>query len=155
MNATDLRKLNPKALNDKLADLKEELFNLRFQHAVNQLDNPNKLKEVKRDIARVKTVLRANERSVEQGYAELDATEVPTEDEKPVKKARGRAKEVTVGDDDPGVPSEESETKQKKRGRKAAKAEPEIVAEVEEAEEPVGDDDPGVPQEEAEEEQDV
>ncbi len=44
-------------LNAKLAELKKELFNLRFQHAVNQLENPHKLEEVKRDIARVMTVL--------------------------------------------------------------------------------------------------
>ena len=47
-------------LNKKLADLKEELFNLRFQHAINQLDNPGRIEVVKKDIARVKTVLRAN-----------------------------------------------------------------------------------------------
>ena len=45
----------------KLAELKEELFNLRFQHAINQLDNPGRIETVKRDIARVNTVLRANE----------------------------------------------------------------------------------------------
>ena len=44
-------------LNAKLAELKKELFNLRFQHAVNQLENPHKLTEVKRDIDRVMTVL--------------------------------------------------------------------------------------------------
>ena len=47
----------PKELNQKLADLKAELFNLRFQHAVNQLDNPLRLNLVKKDIARVLTVL--------------------------------------------------------------------------------------------------
>ena len=44
-------------LNAKLVELKKELFNLRFQHAVNQLENPHKMTEVKRDIARVMTVL--------------------------------------------------------------------------------------------------
>jgi len=44
-------------LSKKLTDLKAELFNLRFQHAINQLENPNRLSAVKRDIARVKTVL--------------------------------------------------------------------------------------------------
>ena len=48
-------------LSQKLADLKQELFNLRFQHAVNQLENPGRIEAVKRDIARVKTVMRANE----------------------------------------------------------------------------------------------
>ena len=42
----------------KLQDLKKELFNLRFQHAINQLDNPHKITDVKHDIARVMTVLR-------------------------------------------------------------------------------------------------
>ena len=48
-------------LESQLAELKEELFNLRFQHAINQLDNPGRIETVKRDIARVNTVLRANE----------------------------------------------------------------------------------------------
>ena len=43
----------------KLKELKEELFNLRFQHAINQLDNPHKIEDVKRDIARVMTVINA------------------------------------------------------------------------------------------------
>ena len=58
MKATDIKKMSMSELNDKLADLKSELFNLRFQHAINQLENPNKIKDVKRDIARVKTVIR-------------------------------------------------------------------------------------------------
>ena len=53
----DLRKLNADELNNKLKELKEELFNLRFQHAINQLDNPQKIVEVKKNIARVMTVL--------------------------------------------------------------------------------------------------
>ena len=48
-------------LANKLAELKAELFNLRFQHAINQLDNPGRIETVKRDIARVKTVQRSNE----------------------------------------------------------------------------------------------
>ncbi len=58
MKAADLSKMSAKELQEKLVDLKGELFNLRFQHAINQLDNPNRIKEVKRDIARVKTVIR-------------------------------------------------------------------------------------------------
>ena len=57
MKASELRKMNPKELNAKLKDLKQELFNLRFQHAINQLENPHKMVEVKKDIARVMTVL--------------------------------------------------------------------------------------------------
>ena len=57
MKAADLRKMNAADLNKKLAELKEELFNLRFQHAINQLENPGRIEIVKRDIARVLTVL--------------------------------------------------------------------------------------------------
>ena len=53
----DLRKMSAEELNAKLKELKEELFNLRFQHAINQLDNPQRIVEVKRNIARVMTVL--------------------------------------------------------------------------------------------------
>ena len=61
MKAAELRKMSDKELQEKLADLKGELFNLRFQHAINQLDNPGRIKDVKRDIARVKTLIRAEE----------------------------------------------------------------------------------------------
>ena len=57
MKATELRAMSAEDLATKLADLKQELFNLRFQHALNQLDNPHKIADVKRDIARVMTVL--------------------------------------------------------------------------------------------------
>ena len=53
----ELREMNAEQLNAKLKELKEELFNLRFQHAINQLDNPQKIVEVKKNIARVMTVL--------------------------------------------------------------------------------------------------
>ena len=58
MNAKELRDMTVEQLNTKLGELKEELFNLRFQLAVNQLDKPHKITEVKHDIARVMTVLR-------------------------------------------------------------------------------------------------
>ena len=57
MKANEIRELSPAELNDKLAALKSELFNLRFQLAVNQLDNPMRIKAVKKDIARVMMVL--------------------------------------------------------------------------------------------------
>ena len=57
MKATELREMSVEQLNAKLAELKEELFNLRFQHAINQLENPHKIADVKKDIARVKTIL--------------------------------------------------------------------------------------------------
>ncbi|MBR2671941.1 MAG: 50S ribosomal protein L29 [Mogibacterium sp.] len=61
MKASEVRAMNEKELQEKLNELKAELFNLRFQHAINQLDNPQRIKAVKRDIARVKTAIRANE----------------------------------------------------------------------------------------------
>ena len=57
MKANEIRKLSAAELDSKLADLKKDLFMLRMQHATNQLDNPVKIREVKHDIARVKTVL--------------------------------------------------------------------------------------------------
>jgi large subunit ribosomal protein L29 len=61
MKANELKDMSAAELEQKLAELKQELFNLRFQHAVNQLENPMRMKAVKRDIARVKTVLRETE----------------------------------------------------------------------------------------------
>lgn len=61
MKATDIKQMTDAELNEKLRDLKAELFNLRFQNAINQLENPSRLKAVKKDIARVKTVIRENE----------------------------------------------------------------------------------------------
>ena len=65
MKASEIRDLSTQELNEKLAELKQELFNLRFQHAINQLDNPMRMKAVKRDIARVKTFIRKQESSVQ------------------------------------------------------------------------------------------
>ena len=61
MKPAELRNLSVDELNTKLSDLKQELFNLRFQHAINQLDNPLRLNVVKKDIARVKTIIREKE----------------------------------------------------------------------------------------------
>ena len=61
MKPSDIRQKSADELNKELVALKEELFKLRFQHATNQLENPLKLKSVKRDIARVKTILRERE----------------------------------------------------------------------------------------------
>ena len=58
MKANEVRKMNAEELNSKLGDLKKDLFQLRLQHATNQLENPGKIAEVKKDIARVKTILR-------------------------------------------------------------------------------------------------
>lgn len=61
MKAKELRNRTAEELNNELKSLKEELFNLRFQHATGQLDNPLRIKEVKKDYARIKTVLREKE----------------------------------------------------------------------------------------------
>ena len=58
MKASEIREMTADELNSKLADLKAELFNLRFQLAINQLDNPMRISAVKKDIARVKTIIR-------------------------------------------------------------------------------------------------
>lgn len=58
MKASEIRELSREEILRKTADLKEELFNLRFQHEVGQLENPQKMKQTKRDIARVKTIIR-------------------------------------------------------------------------------------------------
>ncbi|NMB28796.1 MAG: 50S ribosomal protein L29 [Clostridiaceae bacterium] len=61
MKASELREKNQAELENELRELKAELFKLRFQHVTNQLGNPMELKRVKRDIARVKTVMRQRE----------------------------------------------------------------------------------------------
>ena len=61
MKASEIRKMSAKELDTKLHDLKDELFKLRFQQAINQLDNPMRITAVKKDIARIKTVIRENE----------------------------------------------------------------------------------------------
>ena len=61
MNAKEIRELTLSELNEKLADLKDQLFKLRFQLAINQLENPMSIVAVKKDIARIKTVIRENE----------------------------------------------------------------------------------------------
>ena len=58
MKANEIRKMSAAELEGKLAELKKDLFQLRLQHATNQLENPVRISEVKRDIARVKTIIR-------------------------------------------------------------------------------------------------
>ena len=64
MKASELRKISDAELETKLGELKKDLFFLRMQHATNQLDNPLQIAQVKRDIARVKTIIR--EKQLEQ-----------------------------------------------------------------------------------------
>ncbi len=61
MKAAEMRELSVEELEEKLRHSKEELFNLKFQHATGQLENPMRLKAVKREIARIRTVLREKE----------------------------------------------------------------------------------------------
>ena len=63
MNTKEIREKTLPELNEQLAKLKDELFHLRFQLAINQLDNPARINAVKKDIARVKTVIREQELS--------------------------------------------------------------------------------------------
>ena len=61
MKTKELRELTVEELNTKLKELSEQLFNLRFSHAIGQLENPSALKTCKKDIAKVKTLLREKE----------------------------------------------------------------------------------------------
>jgi large subunit ribosomal protein L29 len=57
MKAEEIRALTSEEMQQKLTELKHELFNLRFQHEIGQLENPSKMKQAKKDIARIRTVL--------------------------------------------------------------------------------------------------
>ena len=57
MKTGEIRDLNLEEMNQKVSDLKEELFNLRFQHEIGQLEDPQKMKQTKRDIARLRTIM--------------------------------------------------------------------------------------------------
>ncbi len=61
MKTSEIKEMTLVEMQNKLADLREELFNLRFQHTVNQLDNPMRIKAVKKDIARLMTFIRQRE----------------------------------------------------------------------------------------------
>jgi large subunit ribosomal protein L29 len=61
MKATDIRDLSLEEMKNKASDLEQEIFNLRFQHATGQLENSAKLKQARRDFARVKTIVRQTE----------------------------------------------------------------------------------------------
>lgn len=63
MKATQIRELSPQEIEQKRDELREEMFNLRFQHGVGQLENTAKLKQIQRDIARVETILREKQQT--------------------------------------------------------------------------------------------
>jgi large subunit ribosomal protein L29 len=58
MKVSEIRDMSPEERQQKVVDLRQELFNLRFQHGIGQLENPQKLKKTKRDIARLYTIIR-------------------------------------------------------------------------------------------------
>ena len=64
MKAKEIKNLSVEELNSKLEELKKDLFMLRMQHATNQLDNPMRLNAVKKDIARIKTIIREKETNI-------------------------------------------------------------------------------------------
>jgi large subunit ribosomal protein L29 len=66
MKAKEIRDLSPQEQQQKLVDLKEELFNLRFQHGIGQIENPTKLKTTKADIARLKTIIKETENQTQE-----------------------------------------------------------------------------------------
>ena len=61
MKANEIRELSKEEKDRKIKDLKEELFNMRFQHEIGQLENPQNMKKIKRDIARIETIIREGE----------------------------------------------------------------------------------------------
>ncbi|QTA85377.1 50S ribosomal protein L29 [Desulfonema magnum] len=58
MKANEVREMSTDEMHRKVLDLKEELFNLRFQHGISQLENPQRMKQIRRDVARLKTIMR-------------------------------------------------------------------------------------------------
>ena len=67
MELKKIREMSEAELNSELVRMKKDLFNLRFQHVTGQLENPIKMRETKRDIARVKTIIREKELARAQG----------------------------------------------------------------------------------------
>jgi len=63
MKVTEIRELSPQEIEQKRVELQEEIFNLRFQHGIGQLENTAKLKQTKREIARVETILREKQQT--------------------------------------------------------------------------------------------
>jgi large subunit ribosomal protein L29 len=82
MNATEIRELETDELHGRIGELKEELFNLRFQLATGQLDNHARMKQVRREIARIRTVLRERDFAAAQSAvaAITTGTQAPAEE---------------------------------------------------------------------------
>lgn len=113
MKANELRILDEDGLRDKMKELKETLFNLRFQHATGQLDNPMKIKETRRDIARVCTVMTEREFSIHQEAFEEALAAPPRTIEEPEEETASETEAELVEDEEElaeeGLAGEESE----------------------------------------------
>ena len=96
MKASEIRKMSATELDTKLHDLKDELFKLRFQQAINQLDNPMRINAVKKDIARIKTVsVISSSTALSRNEREVNCYER----KKPQKDARRRCQQRQDGQD--------------------------------------------------------
>ena len=114
--AEELRKLTAKELTDRLSDAKAELFNLRFQLATNQLDNTARLGQVKRDVARIMTVMRQQEIEAWEAAQAVPSAAGGTADGKDETADGGRQ---TAEEDPAGGPKgEEPAVEQKRRFRR-------------------------------------
>lgn len=147
MKAPELRDMKQAELNERLSELKQELFNLRFQHAINQLENPQRLVVVRREIARVKTVmheLHFTETVVKVGIPAAASAAKAEEAEKPAKKAAKKpaAKKPAAGKEGDEAPAKAAEKSVAKKpaakkpaaGKAASKAAPKAVKKEEAAE---------------------
>jgi len=90
--AAELRELHDEELENRLAEASQELFNLRFQHVTGQLDNYSRLSEVRREVARVNTLLREREIAAAEAAEAAAETEQPTPEVQEVEKTRRRAR---------------------------------------------------------------
>lgn len=124
----ELRTMDSEELNDKLRELKETLFNLRFQHATGQLDNPMKIKDMRRDIARVCTVITEREYAIHpEAFEEALAgpvgpiREEPAEAEEELERSAPDLRQAV------GEPGEEQEPEQEPEEEPEEEQEPEEV----------------------------
>jgi large subunit ribosomal protein L29 len=109
LKAADLRVMDEDELEDKLRELKETLFNLRFQHATGQLDNPMKIKEARRDIARVCTVMTERKYAIRPEAIEEPAYRFEEPEEIPDTEAEVAEELEEVAEEEIGVVSESEE----------------------------------------------
>ena len=112
--ARELRTLDEEELNDKLRELKETLFNLRFQHATGQLDNPMKIKDMRRDIARVCTVITEREYAIRpEAFEEALSGPLGPLPEEPEEAIREETEEESESEEDaPGLRQSTGETEE-------------------------------------------